>query len=147
MQVEGQATQAPAAGVKRFAEIVVQRDSDTRDRSSNGPIPDSGMDMNSIVTNEQCEQIIQSVVKALGFTDRKNLVEHSTWYGLIQASLIDVTTMHLSDELVQSKCEMMWNVQKPTLLIGGSKCAEAGQMNEPSKSFAVCVHAVRETAQ
>ena len=82
MQVEDQATQAPAPGVKRLAEVFVQRDCDTRDRSSNEPIPDSGMDMNSIVTNEQCEQIIQSVVKELGFTDRKNLVEHSTLYGI-----------------------------------------------------------------
>ena len=30
--------------------------------------PDSGMDMNSIARSEQCEQIIQSVVKELGFT-------------------------------------------------------------------------------
>ena len=100
MQVEGQATQAPAPGVKRLAEVVVQRDCDTRDRSSNEPIPDSGMDMNSIVTNEQCEQIIQSVLKELGFTVRKNLVENSTWYELNQASVIDVTTMNLSDEPV-----------------------------------------------
>ena len=103
--------------------------------------------MNSIVTDEQCEQIIQSVLKELGFTVRKNLVQHSTWYERNQASVIDVTTMNLSDELVQSKCEMMLNGQKPTLLIGGSKCAEGGQMNEPSKSYAVCVQAVRETAQ
>ena len=139
MQVEGQATQAPAAGVKRFAEVVVQRDCDTRDRSSNEPIPDSDMDMNSILTNEQCEQTIQSVLKDLGFTVRKNLVENSTWYGLIQASVIDVTTMNLIDELVQSKCEMTLQGQKPTLFIGGPKGAEEGELNEPLKSFAVCV--------
>ena len=47
-------------------------------------MPDSGMDMNSSVTNEQCEQRIQSVLKELRFTDGKNLVEDATWYGLNQ---------------------------------------------------------------
>ena len=42
--------------------------------------------------------------------------------------------MHLSDDLVQSKCEMMLKGQKPTLLIGGSKCAESGELNESLKA-------------
>ena len=50
--------------------------------------------------------------------------------------MIDVTTMNLSDELVQSKYEMTLQGQKPTLR---SKGAEAGELNEPLKSFPVCV--------
>ena len=96
------------------------------------------MDMNSIVTEEQCEQIIQPVLKELGFTDRKSR-EAFDRYELNQASVMDVTTMNLSDELVQSKCDMMLNGQKPTLLIGRSKGAEAGELNEPLKSFADCM--------
>ena len=38
MHVEGQATQASVQGVKRLAEAVLQRDSDTRVRSSNEPM-------------------------------------------------------------------------------------------------------------
>ena len=38
-------------------------------------------------------------------------------YGLNQGCVLDVTTMYLSDDLVQSKCEMMLNGQKPTSLI------------------------------
>ena len=34
--------------------------------------------------------------------------------------VIDVTTMNLSDDLVQSKCKMMLNGQTPRLLIGVS---------------------------
>ena len=74
-------------------------------------------------------------------------MEHPTWYGLNQALVIDVTTMNLSDELVEPKCELMLNGQKPTLFIGGPKGAEAGELNEMLKSFAVCVQAVREMAQ
>ena len=48
--------------VKRPAEAVLHRDSRTRARSSNDPMPGSGMDMNSIVTHEQCEQITQLVL-------------------------------------------------------------------------------------
>ena len=61
---------ASAHGVQRFAEAVWPRDSDTRVRSSNVPFTDSGMDTNSIVTNEQCEQRIQSVPKELVWHDR-----------------------------------------------------------------------------
>ena len=43
--------------------------------------------------------------------------------------------MNLSDDLVQSKCKMMLNGQKPTLLIGGSKCAESGESNETLNSL------------
>ena len=68
--------------------------------------PDSGMDINSIARSKQCEQIIRSVVNALGFMEPKNLVENSTWYELNEGFVIHVTKMNLSDELVQSKCEM-----------------------------------------
>ena len=98
MQLEGHAVQASAPGVKRPAEAVL-------------------LDMHSIVTNEQCDQRIQSVLTELGFTSRNYLVWDSSWYGLNQGSVLDVTTMNLSDDLVQSKCEMMWNGQEPTLLI------------------------------
>ena len=67
------------------------------------------MDMNSIVTTDQCERRIQSVLKELGFTDRKNLVEASTLYGVKQENVIDMTTMNQSDDLVQRRCEMMLN--------------------------------------
>ena len=53
MQLGGQAVQASAQRVKRIAEAVLHRDSDTRARSSNEPMPDSGTDMNNIVTKEQ----------------------------------------------------------------------------------------------
>ena len=75
----------------------------TRARSSDDPIPDSGMIMNSIVTHEQCERRIQAVLKKFGFTDRQNNVVDSTWYGLNQGCGIDVATMNLSDDPVQSK--------------------------------------------
>ena len=51
--MEGKTTQTSAQVVKRFAEAVVLCDSDTGARSSSGFMPDSGMDMNSIVTHEQ----------------------------------------------------------------------------------------------
>ena len=120
MQVEGQALQAPAQGVKRLVEAIFPRDSDTRARSSNEP--DSGMDMNSTVTYEQCVRKIQSVQKELGLAVRRNFVEHSTWYGLNQGYVIYVTTMHQSGYLVQSKCVMMLNGPTPTLWIGVYKC-------------------------
>ena len=107
MQLEGQTVQASAQRVKRLAEAVLHRDSDTRARSSNEPMPDSGTDMNSIVTKEQCGQRIQSVLKQLGFIDRKNLAEDFTWHGFNQGYVTDVITMILSDDLVQSKSEMM----------------------------------------
>ena len=62
-------------------------------------------------------------------------MEGSTWFGLHQGFVLDVTTMNLSDDLVQSKCEVMLNGQKPTLLIGGSHCAESGELNERLKSL------------
>ena len=96
VQVEGRAVQAPAQAVKRFADAVLQRDSDTRARSSHDPMPDSGMDMESIVTNEQCEQEIQSVLKELGFTDRNNFEEASTRYGLNQGHVLGVATTNQS---------------------------------------------------
>ena len=65
----------------------------------------------------------------LGFTGRKNLVGDSTWCGMNHGYVIDVTTMTLSDNVVQSKCEMMSNGQYPTLLIGVSMCAESGALN------------------
>ena len=69
-------------------------------------MPDRGIDMNSVVTNEQCEERIQSVVKTFGFTCRINFVEDSTWCGWIQGYVFDVATMNLSGDLVQSKCEV-----------------------------------------
>ena len=119
--------------MKRLSEEVLQRDSDTRAVSSNDPMSDNGMIMNSIVTNEQCEQRIQSVVKELEFTDRNSLVENSTWYGLNQGYVLDV--MNSSDDLVQSKCEMMLNGQQPTLLMGGSNCADSGELHKPLKAL------------
>ena len=59
MQVEGQTLQTSPQGVKRSAEAVLQCDSDTRVRSSNEPVPDSGTAMNSMMTNEQCERRVQ----------------------------------------------------------------------------------------
>ena len=67
--MEGHGVRASAQGVKRLAEAVLQRDFDRRARSSNDPMPDSDMDMNSIVTSEQCEQRIQSVLIEFGFAD------------------------------------------------------------------------------
>ena len=58
--------------MKRLAEAVLQRDSDTRARSSDDPMPHSGMHMHSTVTNEQREQRFQSLLKELGITDGKN---------------------------------------------------------------------------
>ena len=43
----------------------------TRARSSDDPIPDSGMIMNSIVTHEQCERRIQAVLKKFGSTEQR----------------------------------------------------------------------------
>ena len=60
----------------------MQRECDTRARSSNDPMPDCGTYVDDIVTNEQCEQLIRPVLKELKLTDRKNLVEGSAWYGL-----------------------------------------------------------------
>ena len=79
------------------------------------------MDMNSTVPNEPREGRIQSVLRELGFTDR-NFQEESTWFGLNQGYVFDVTTLDLNDELEEWKCEMMLKGQKPTLLMGGSKC-------------------------
>ena len=43
--------------------------------------------------------------------------------------------MNLSDDHAQSKAVMIWNRQKPTLyFLGGSKCAESGELNESLKS-------------
>ena len=61
--------------MKRRAEAVRQRDSCTTTRSSNDPMPDSGMDMNGIVTNEECERRVQSVLAEVGLTDRNHFVE------------------------------------------------------------------------
>ena len=36
---------------------------------------------------------------------------------------------------MQSTCEMMWNGQKPALLIGGSRCAETSELNDILKSW------------
>ena len=57
--------------------------------------------MNSIVTNEECEQRVQSVRKELGFNDRTDRVEDSTWFGLNRGYVLDVKTMNLSDDLAQ----------------------------------------------
>ena len=73
--MEGHAVQASAQGAKRLAEAVLQRDSDTRSRSSSDPVPDKDMERNSIVTSESCKQRIQSVLKELGLTDGNNVVE------------------------------------------------------------------------
>ena len=128
VQVEGEAS---AQGVKRRAEALLQRDSDARVRSSTEPIPNSGMHMQKIVTIEQCEQRIQTVLKDLVSVDLGNFVEDSPWYGLeLDGYVFDVTTMNLSDDHVQSKCGMMLNGQKPMLLLGESKCAKSGELNE-----------------
>ena len=92
---KGHDVHASAQGVKRIVEAVLQR------------VSVRSMDMNSIVTNEQCRQIIQSVLKELGFDDRNYFVEDSTRYGLNQGYVLELTTMNLSGDLVQSKCEMM----------------------------------------
>ena len=73
MQVEDHAVEASVQSVKETREAVWQRDSNTRARSLNDPMPDSGKDMNSIVMNEQCEQRIQSFPTELVFIDRKVL--------------------------------------------------------------------------
>ena len=65
--------------------------------------------MNSSVTNEHCEQIDQSVLEELGFTNRTNLVGGFDMVWLNRGYLLDVTTMNLSSGLVQSKCGMMLN--------------------------------------
>ena len=75
----------------------------------NQPIPDSGTDVNGIVKKKRCERGIEPVLKELGSTDRENLVQDSSCYGLNQGYVIDVTKMNLSDYLVPSKCEMMLN--------------------------------------
>ena len=85
-----------------LAEAVLQRDVDTKTRSSNEPMPDIGMDTHSIVTSEQCERRITYVAKELGYMDPKNLVEQSTWCGLAPGCVIDATTMNLSDQLVHT---------------------------------------------
>ena len=59
--------------------------------------------MNSIQTNEQRERRIQSVL------GRQNIVMDSNWYGSNQGYVLDVTTMNLIDDLLQSNCEMMFN--------------------------------------
>ena len=41
----------------------MKRDTDRRAGSSHEPMPDSGMDTDRIVTNEQSEQRIESVLK------------------------------------------------------------------------------------
>ena len=112
MQVEDHAVEASVQGVKETREAVWQRDSDTRARSLNDPMPDSGMDMNSIVMNEQCEQRIQSFPTELVFIERNYFVEDSTWYGLNQGCVLGLTTMNLGDDLLQSKCEKMLHGQK-----------------------------------
>ena len=69
-----------------------------------------------IEPDEKCRRRragIQPVLKELGFIERKNVVEDPTWYRLNQGYVIDVTTMNLSDGLVQSKCEKMLNGPKP----------------------------------
>ena len=71
MRVKGHAVQASAQGVKRPLQAELQRDSETRAQSPNVPMPDSDMDMNSMVTSEQCEQRIQQVLKVLGLADRR----------------------------------------------------------------------------
>ena len=53
----------------------------------------------------------------LGFIDREFLVEDSTWYGLNQCCVIDVTPI--------------------TLLIGGSKCGESGELKRILEILAV----------
>ena len=61
------------------------------------------MDTNSIVTNEQCGQRVESFLKELGFIDRSHFVEESTWCGLNQGYVLDVAMMIQSDDdLVQS---------------------------------------------
>ena len=97
MQVEDRAVQASAQGAKRLAEVVLQRDSGARHWSCNGPMP-SGIDMNSIVTTEQCEQRVQSVLKELG--------EDSTGHRWDEGYVLDVTTMNLSDDLVSAVKEV-----------------------------------------
>ena len=72
-------------------------------------------------------------------------MEDSTWYALNLSDVLDV--MHLSDDLVQSKCEMMLHGQKPTSLIGGSMCPESGELHDPCERIEVCFESVRETAQ
>ena len=58
----------------------------------------SGIDMNSIVTTEQCEQRVQSVLKELG--------EDSTGHRWDEGYVLDVTTMNLSDDLVSAVKEV-----------------------------------------
>ena len=43
--------------------------------------------------------------------------------------------MNLSEHLVQSRCEMMFRRQKPTLLIGGSVWADSGEVNDSLKAL------------
>ena len=44
--------------------------------------------------------------------------------------MVDVTTVHLSDDFVESKCKIVLKGQKATLLIGGCKCAVPGELDE-----------------
>ena len=55
--------------------------------------------------------------------------------------------MDLSDELVQAKCEMLLDVQKPTSGIGGSQARRIWRVGHIPEIGAVCVQAVRETAR
>ena len=53
-------------------------------------MPISGMDMNNIVTDEHCEQRVNTVLNELGFS----LTEEATWFGWIgwnQGYVLDVT--------------------------------------------------------
>ena len=94
MQVEDQASQASAHRVKRLAQEVQQRDSDTGARGAS--------------TNQrQTEKPIN--YEELGFIDRGNVAEDSALYGLNQGYVTDVAIMSSSDDLVQSKCAMMLN--------------------------------------
>ena len=113
MQVEEQAIEASAQGTMRLAEAFLQCDTDTRARSSNEPMPDSGRNMNSIVTKEATRGENPIISERVGI--RRSTESHH--------------------DLVPSKCEMMLKGQKLTLLIGESKCEESDQLNKSLKSL------------
>ena len=100
------------------------------------------MDMNNIVLDEQRERRINIVLKKVGFVEQQRFTQEATWFGLNLRHALDLTAaspdgkpMDLSDERVQAKCEMLLDLQKPTLLIGESRCGESGELATSLKSL------------
>ena len=84
-------------------ETGLQRDVHNTARGSLDRTSSSGVYMNSLVTNEHYDRIVNTVLNELDLAERKNLTEESIRFGLNPGYALDLTPMDLSSELVQTK--------------------------------------------